>query len=498
MFNLNKDIFTFPSDIVVPENWQINLFSKFQAAKETGNNFKPAINETALFIANNSSNIKQDELMTILNKIEKKFNVPVIDILKQAEAYKPTPDEEPEPEPEKQSNLLKAVNFIKLKFTTLHVNSFTGEIMYFKNNRLQPVNIESLLTLLEINNIKVNIRTLFSYFYSPDFTAHINPISEILKTFPEWEPGQPDFISEILNYLNFTPLNVSFDLKQHYYQMLLKSMIRTLENGLSDNKYFPNKQIIIFKGASNSRKTSFVRYFTSPFSNYVISDVNLNPKDVDTKKAIASNLFIFNDEFDKMTQNQLNNFKILTVLDFVKFKPAHRYTDKTFPRRSSFISTTDKKHFLTDLAGNVRFVIFDLANDFKNPIPEALLNNSELIKLAWAQAYYYYKQSDIGLFDSQLTSTEINNNNSINAQYFLYKDLRHAITTFYPPSYNCECTRLNASEFLQLLNNNTSFPKHLLAGISIISLGRLLKNYGYIQDNHTQGRIYKYKFENFN
>ena len=481
------------------QNWNITFYNKFLLVKEE-ESYLPAINEFAKFIAANEKLIPVNTITIFLRKINDEFGIDEFEVLKTIDSYKKLtePEEEKkEPEEIKETPFYKAIQFIREHYRDLHVNSLTGEIIYQNSDeKIRILDAETLFTEFAFENIKIQPKAIYNYFYSKKYTRHMNPILNILNE-TDYKPGtDPDFISEALSFLKFSNLpEIDFDLHDFYKKMFEKWLVRAIDNAINENA-LPNKQILIIKGPQNSRKTALLWWLYDPFKEYAIKNVDLNPKENKTKKILAANMFILNDEFGRMTNKNLQHFKIVSTINDVKIK--QYYTIKILKRISNFISSTNEKKFLTDRSGNVRYIIIEIAHTKTNPISADLLDNTDLSLNMWSQAFSLWKDHKNGFYDAQITGEELLKLDKINKRYYTYRNLDDAIKYLYPKAEDDnDIVYLSASELLEHMRNNPAFPKNLIAGKTPGSIGKLLSNnfYERISKRIKKGKSPEYRYK---
>jgi len=488
----------------VLDNWELKYYGKFEQEYKTDENCTKSTGDLVLFIANNNKLLAEEPLMRFLDKIEQKFNVKKQGILQgvqvtqaRTEALTQDKSETPEEDEVKDTPFVKSIRYIKQLYPRIAVNALTKDILYYPDNDEVPrvLQLQTLFTQMRMAGYSVQKTNILDYLYSPDFTEQINPIKNILDEFPKWQPADdPDFIGGIFNQAEIKDADKETEL--FYKEVLKKWAVKCIANAIDDNA-LPNKQIMIFQGGQNARKTSLIRALIRPFNPYVKEQVELKSKEIQTKKAVTQNAFILNDEIDRFTAKELQEFKIISSADEVKFKQQGSYTEQSFRRRANFISSTNPGRFLTDTTGNVRFLIIPLANDMLNPVPASLLDDAEYFRMFWAQAYYYYKQHKNGLYNPELTSEELQKQAEINRKFTSYKNIEEAISLLYPPANGTVNAQFSSEEFLLELKTNPSIPPALVSGLKPVTLGRLLNGLGYEKTpTHTDGyQKYRYEFK---
>jgi len=499
---MNLD-FSLPTNI---DNWEIKYFAKFTTDKENGDtSFTIACGELILFIANNVKQLSEHGLMLFLDKVEKKFGVSKNNILQGVRNYqtradeiiKPSADSEDEQEQIRENGFVKSIQKIRELYPTIAVNALTKELVtYDKKGKIHTLLHQTLFTDLKLNGVRVSKSDILDYLYSPKYTNHINPIKNIIDDFPRWETGDYDFVNGM-----FEMVKLKYDTAEtfeFYKSAFTKWAVKCIDNALNDSA-LPNKQIIIFQGGQSSRKTSLIRSLMRPFYPYTKEQIEVKNHEIQTKKAITQNMFILNDEFDKLTVNELKEFKIIMAADDVKYKPQGSSFEQNFKRRANFISSTNPERFLTDDTGNVRFVILPLLHTFQNPIPAVFLDDTEFFKGFWGQIFNLWRESQNGTFNAELSVDEMVIQERLNRNHFTYKSLESAIMMLYPPANSGDAkTMKSATELLTELLHNQAIPSNFRRGLNEITIGRHLNRLGYNRAaTHTDGtQKYRYEFRN--
>jgi len=496
---MNLD-FSLPSSI---DNWELRFFGKFEKEKLGGLGYGITTQELIMFIANNAKALSDKAVISFLDKTENNFGVFKESVLQNVRIYKERLTElanansPQEDEQQKESSFVKVIRKMKEVYTSLSVNALTKELLNYKEKEENPyvISHQTLFTRLKFDGYKFSKSDILDYLYSPDYTNHINPITQIAQQFPKWEPGDYDFVSGVFEFVKIkseNPEHINF-----YKSVFLKWAIKSIENTIDDTA-LPNKQIIIFQGGTQSRKTSFIRSLIRPFAPYTKEEIEIKMSEINTKKALTQNIFILNDEFDKMNLKELKEFKVMTAADEIKYKPVGSQFEQNFKKRANMISSTNPDRFLTDMTGNVRFIIIPIANTYKTPIASAFLDDAEYFRAFWGQIFYYYKQTKKNLFNAELTTEELTLQEVLNRNHTTYKDLEIAILMLYPqPEHNEEKYTLSAGELLEKIKLNTAIPLQYKSGLNEISLGKKLTALGYNRvSTHTEiNQKYRYEFK---
>lgn len=494
-------MFTLPEINEFKDNWNVTYKAKFVSAKGNEEATMKVTNEFAKFVALNENFIDGAILILFLQKLYKEFGIDEMLLHKTIQVEKDLlkPKEETKSVNIKESKFTKAIRFIHEHYPGIYINSLTSDIMRIENKNSIKLDIESMFTDFAFEDITVSQKRLFNYFYARKYVRQENPILNILNDTDYKQGIDPDYIKEVLNYLKFPFIDkMPFDLHLFYRKMFEKFLVRSIDNAVNDES-LPNKQTLILKGTSNSRKTSFLRWLYRPFEQYSTENVILNGKEIRTKKAMCQNIFILNDEFDKFSDKELREYKILSTEKEFKFKAYQGYLEKSHKRRANLLSATEKDKFLTDKGGSIRFFIIEITNTITDPISADLLDNTDLSLAMWSQAFALWKDQQNGFYDSQPTTEEILQLETLNKRYYTYKNLEDAILHLYPRANNNEnenTIELNASELLEHIKRNPNFPKDLISGKKKESIGKFLSKNNYIKiHTNRKGESQKYRYK---
>lgn len=251
-----------------------------------------------------------------------------------------------------------------------------------------------------------------------------DPFKEYFEGLPQWD-GQTDHIKHLTTF-------VQTDDQRWFEQMFKKALIRMVSQALGSLQF--NKQCFTFVGRQNDGKTRFLEFLVPPkLAGYYKKGYEFHGGR-QSKFSLVQNFIINLDELAQFDKKDLNNeFKATLSESTVKYAPLFSSTEVAFPRRASFVASTNNPEFLTDETGSVRWVIFNVLKIHHHDGNPEGYSNQVNIDDVWAQAYTLYQDGISG----ELTADEINQTELLNRRFMrvtaemelIAKHFKQAIST---------------------------------------------------------------------
>jgi len=346
------------------------------------------------------------------------------------------------------------------------VEKYLSEIYLFRYNVVSNIiefkkeqdpeytiaNEDNIYRLLQHNKVPFSLANIRSLLRS-DFVPLYNPFLEYYESMPLWTSQDPDYITELANYI------VAVDQSQfniHFKKMLVRTVVCSL-----DEDYFNKHVFVLVHAKQNSGKSTFCRYLCPPgLKKYYTEVMNA---DKDGLIALCENLIISLDELSTMNKVEINALKSIISKQNVKVRRPFDTRPSLMPRRASFIGNTNKDEFLNDETGSVRWLCFEITEinwDYKNKID---------INLVWAQAYELYKSG----FKYDLTIDEISRNEEVNKRFNIENDETGFILKHFTTSDKETGNFYTTTDVVDFLNTRYNYLKTNVrkTGIAMKSLG---------------------------
>jgi len=339
------------------------------------------------------------------------------------------------------------------KITEYEINKEVTDYDIIRKLRKQHININE-------NDLKIILKS--------NFIEKINPIRDYFEMLPTWD-GKTDHIKKLTNYIQVNETD-----RGRFETQFKKALIRSIACSLEVDF---NKHCLVIVGDGlenqNTGKTSFIRWLAPPeLKSYYLEDLPGDSKD--SLRSLAENFIINLDELESLYRTEKNKLKSVFSKDFIKVRIQYDRNWSTIKRRANFWASTNETEFLTDLTGNVRWIVFKLA-PINKPINWKYSTDPETdINKVWAQAYHLFKKGEA----YKLTPDEISENEKANDQFLSLPPEYDILVTYYSPADSKDNDGFyTTTDLLNTIMNKTN--KNIK--INSNNLGRTLRKLGYKQ-----------------
>ena len=340
------------------------------------------------------------------------------------------------------------------QFCELRYNSILSavEIKWQYEQQYRRINdrvINSLFFMCEENGTKIPLQQLYTYINSNKI-AKYDPIRYYFDNLPVWD-GR-DYIKQLCNHIY-----VEED-KEFFQLMLRKWLIRAVKCALEDDFY--NKQMLVFiSNKQDIGKTYLCRWLCPPALKDYFTDTPSNGKDEILQTACS--FLILHDEMAKFKSKDIDELKASLSRNSITVRLPYDKYPQVFPRRCSYLGTSNRVMLLNDETGSVRFICFSVEYiDF---------NYSKTIDInkLYSQVYALYLAGD----DYELTNAEKDIMQNSNDKYFIEMSEIDLVAKYFISPANNEdddILYLSSSEIASFLQERENVQ------INTINLGKAL------------------------
>ncbi len=338
------------------------------------------------------------------------------------------------------------------------------QISFKDENKWEILEINSFLIELAQSNIEVNPAKL-EIFLKSWFIPRFNPISEYLKSLPNWN-GE-DHIKDLVNYL---PLKEPDLFLYHFKKWLVRAVKCALEED-----YFNKQCIVLVHPQQNSGKSTWCRFLSPPaLSKYFAEDMTT---DKDARIQLTRNFLINLDELSILAKKEINALKAYFSKTMINERLPYEKRNTTLYRTCSFIGSTNRATFLNDETGSVRWLCFELDGKIDFSYSWKIDINK-----VWSQAFYLaYIDED---FYPELTIQDIMLNEERNKTYKECSMEEELLSKYYEKSSDLSDFKTASDLVIKLTCIN---PR-----LNMYNMGRALKALGYERVKPTKERVYGY------
>lgn len=285
-----------------------------------------------------------------------------------------------------------------------------------------------------------DLKTVINSSYVPLY----NPYIEYFNLLPKWD--KKDYIKELSNTLKCS--------NQEFVEWSLIRWLIALVASLLDDAII-NQEVPILVGYQGIGKSTWIaKLIPEPLTDYVFSGTISTNKD-DTQ-LLTRCMLIDLDEITNLNKKESTRTKQLITRREVSLRPPYGKLHLNFPRRASFIGSTNEINFLYDLSGSRRFLCYD--------VEEINLNHSINLDMLYAQVLELYKKGTKHWFDG----AEIEKINANNEQFRVVSLLeQEVIKKVHPIQKSSKKAKFfTATELAKELNIGSNYD--------VQQLGRLL------------------------
>ncbi len=278
---------------------------------------------------------------------------------------------------------------------------------------LNSATIETRLFEKRFTNFSQMVPTILN----SDYVAKYNPIKGYFNSLPAWDETKPDYINKLANYVQAVD--------QDWFNTQFKKMlVRVIACGVGIIPF--NKQCFILSSGQNCGKSTFFRFLCPPtLSDFYRDGMDFQNKD--GRLSLAQNLFINLDELADLSWKDINAMKSVITFESIKERKPYGKKSEKFNRIASFFGSTNEIDFLTDVTGNVRFMIFEILGiKHDDGGPEGYNANIDIDNV-YAQAVWLLKNG----FDFKLTKEELEKSELTNRKHLVRTAEMEAIPDFF-------------------------------------------------------------------
>ena len=339
----------------------------------------------------------------------------------------------------------------------------------------KPLNFASLYVAMINAGEKLSDKSLKTYLKS-DYVTRYNPIIHYFKKLPDWDGV--DYIKQYASYVNT-------DDDELFANHLKKWCVRAIRSILDPNKI--NKHcLVLANGEQHAGKSTYINYLI-PKELKVYSSENIGT-DKDSRIKLCKTFIINLEELDVLGKSDINELKAFISHTWVNERLPYTSKSENIPRISSFIGSTNLKHFLNDKTGSVRWIVFTVLGklDFSYSKKGEEFNIDNL----WSQAYKLALDPE---FNAELTVEDVRVNEQRNKAYQTQSVEDELILTYYTYSKDKNDFR-TASDIVEEL-------RPLGHRLSNVKIGTALKGAKFKSDRSSKrggihGYLAKPKFKN--
>lgn len=335
--------------------------------------------------------------------------------------------------------------------------------------------LNSILTKLHQNNVRVSKENLSTYINSNVFSATYNPVKEYCESLKRWG-GRTDYIRQVFDHLH---LDEGCD-REFLYECFRLWYVDMVAVGCDMD--VTNQLILVLAGEKEGTgKTEFfLQLLPPPLRQYIHSAVQLsNFRDKDEALATAHNLLFFLDEIqlNRQTMNKLKNMVGGAGASTVTERAPFAHSAEVRRVRSSFGATTNHLEFIAEDLGSRRFLVL--------PVVGSEAYDDLPTDKAFAQAYFLATHPK--RFSTKISAEMMQKLKSVNEVY-VQQDINTAIlpTVLRAPRQGEQAQAVVVGEIISWLTLKTGPNREFTAQ----KVNAALKKLGFTPKKTNRGNVY--------
>lgn len=307
-----------------------------------------------------------------------------------------------------------------------------------------------------------------------EFSPVYNPLKEYFDRLPAWDGT--DHIGKLAATLHTG--------NQEFWEKCLGRWLAAMVATALHNRV-ANHTSIVLSGAQSIGKTTWCNHLLPPeLSEYCICG-NIDPTQKDDQLKLITNMLVNLDEFRGLSFQQLGRMKDMMSKDTITLRLPYGRNVESYPRRASFIASTNDDEVLNDPTGSRRFLCFRVTSvDNSTPID---------YKQLYAQVKHLLSTQDYQFWFDKDETKQIENNNESFQEHSMEEDLFYA--HFVMPNRFDAVSHLTMGEISALLRERTGYQMNA-AGMRL--LATVLKKGGFNYKRSNKGvkyELHMYSFE---
>lgn len=309
---------------------------------------------------------------------------------------------------------------------------------------LKEKNVNSICRKLYKKGIKSNKRIVIDLLNS-DYVKSVNPIVEYFKCLPKWDGD--DHILELSK--SITTTNDCF-----FRWAFKKWLVALVACGIEDS--IINQAVIIFIGKQGIGKSTWIESVLLPkeLQEYIYSK-KINPRDKDHILQLAESILINMEEVALFNSSENEVFKELITKVNIKERRAYGIFTEEYPRRASFIGSSNNKELLNDVTGNRRFLVVEATEfkkDLKIDIDQVYAQGLNLFKNNYK--YWFDLEDILRVNENNSEFTKVSEVEECIKKYFIVpNDLSKGISFYNATDIASYLYKKNESSGMKRLNN---------------------------------------------
>ncbi len=234
--------------------------------------------------------------------------------------------------------------------------SKTKEVKSFYAMRNKDLN--SIFLNISRQGIAYPLNSLKSVIDS-DYTPEFNPFTDYFGGNARWD-RTTDHIGKLAD-------TIQAEDQEFWREGFRRWIVAMVASALQPGK--ANQQALVLHGAQGKGKSTWIRHLLPPELGEYYRNGMIDPANKDDLLLLSTRLLINMEEFEGVKTGDIAELKRIIGQENVTIRKVYDTQAQLYPRRASFIGSTNNMQFLRDYGGNRRFLVIPVkAIDYRTPV----------------------------------------------------------------------------------------------------------------------------------
>lgn len=331
---------------------------------------------------------------------------------------------------------------------------------------LDETKFNSIARRLDKKGIRISNQKLKTILNS-DFVENFNPFKDYFLKLEAWDK-KIDYIEELASTISTT--------NDDYFKWLFRKWIVAMV-ACSIREGVTNQTVLILCGRQNLGKTTWFKSLIPNELKDYMYEGSITPGDKDATLLLSDKLIINMDELASFNKYKVDQFKELITKEVITERRAYGMFNENYPRRASFVGSSNQIEILTDITGNRRYLCNEVLKiDFSHGLNLNKVYSQAIYLLNDPDFRYYFNDEDVKI-------VEENNKNFLQTS----EEMDWIEELFDLPKVATDIIYMNATEIIEFIK----LKKNITKIISADTIGKLMSAKGFRKK--TRDNLKKYE-----
>ena len=200
-----------------------------------------------------------------------------------------------------------------------------------------------------------SLKSVIDSDYSPEF----NPFTHYFEGNARWD-RKTDHIRKLAD-------TIQAEDQEFWREGVRRWIVAMVASALRPGK--ANQEALVLHGAQGKGKSTWIRHLLPPELAEYYRNGMIDPANKDDLLLLSTRLLINMEEFEGVKTGDIAELKRIIGQENVTIRKVYDTQAQLYPRRASFIGSTNNMQFLKDYGGNRRFLVIPVKTiDYRTPV----------------------------------------------------------------------------------------------------------------------------------